>query len=91
MADFGIARPTGGSTASDLTATGIVVGTPAYMSPEQATGHTDLDVRSDVYALGCVLYEMLTGEPPFSGATAQAIVMKHLTQQPALARGGPAP
>jgi Tol biopolymer transport system component len=89
VADFGIARPTGG--ASDLTGTGIVVGTPAYMSPEQATGLTDLDARTDVYALGCVLYEMLAGEPPFSGPTAQAVVMKHLTQQPPLSGGAGTP
>jgi eukaryotic-like serine/threonine-protein kinase len=89
VADFGIARPTG--PASDLTGTGIVVGTPAYMSPEQASGLGDLDARTDVYALGCVLYEMLTGEPPFSGPTAQVIVMKHLTQRPALGGGTGAP
>jgi serine/threonine-protein kinase len=91
VADFGIARPTGAASASSLTDTGIVVGTPAYMSPEQATGHGDLDARSDVYALGCVLYEMLTGAPPFDGATAQAVVMKHLTQPPALGGGARRP
>ena len=87
VADFGIARPTDGSTPSGLTGTGIVVGTPAYMSPEQATGAADLDARTDVYALGCVLYEMLTGEPPFGGATVHAVVVKHLTQPPMLSRG----
>jgi serine/threonine-protein kinase len=87
VADFGIARPTDAASASHLTGTGIVVGTPAYMSPEQAMGHDDIDARSDVYALGCVLYEMLTGEPPFRGPSAQAIVAKHLTEQPALSGG----
>ena len=87
VADFGIARPTGGTSVSTLTGMGIVVGTPAYMSPEQASGLSDLDARTDVYALGCVLYEMLTGEPPFTGPTVEAIVMKHFTQEPALAGG----
>ncbi len=91
VADFGIARPTESRSAPHLTETGIVVGTPVYMSPEQATGGADLDARSDVYALGCVLYEMLTGEPPFTGPTAQAIVVKHLTEQPVLSGGSGAP
>src|SRR6266487_3312410 len=78
VADFGIARPwneTGG-----LTATGLVVGTPGYMSPEQAAGERTLDARSDVYALGCVLYEMLAGELPYSGPNAQAILAKRLSE-----------
>jgi Tol biopolymer transport system component len=84
VADFGIARPTSTTTTTHLTSTGIVVGTPAYMSPEQATGAAELDARTDVYSLGCVLYEMLTGGPPFSGPTAQVVVAKHLTEQPSL-------
>ncbi len=87
VADFGIARPAVGGSAANLTGTGIVVGTPAYMSPEQATGLSDLDARTDVYSLGCVLYEMLTGEPPFHGATAHVVVVKHLTEPPPLVSG----
>ena len=83
VADFGIARPLGENVTSDaLTATGSVVGTPAYMSPEQASGELKLDGRTDIYSLGCVLYEMLSGVPPFSGANAQAVVAAVLTTRP---------
>jgi eukaryotic-like serine/threonine-protein kinase len=83
VADFGIAQALSGpgtTEAERLTETGMVVGTPRYMSPEQATGARDLGPPTDVYALGCVAYEMLAGEPPFSGPTAQAILAKRLTQ-----------
>ncbi len=82
VADFGIARTLGGTPNPRLTAAGLVVGTPSYMSPEQAAGESAVDGRSDIYSLGCVLHEMLTGRPPFSGPTAQAIITKHLTQAP---------
>jgi eukaryotic-like serine/threonine-protein kinase len=78
VADFGIARAVGG-VQDQLTQTGISLGTPAYMSPEQASGDRTLDARTDVYSLGCVLYEMLAGEPPYSGPTAQAIIAKRFT------------
>jgi serine/threonine protein kinase/tetratricopeptide (TPR) repeat protein len=74
VADFGIGKALSGG--SSLTQTGMAVGTPAYMSPEQAGGESDVDGRSDLYSLGCVLYEMLAGEPPFTGPTAQAVIAK---------------
>jgi serine/threonine-protein kinase len=83
VADFGIARALSGGGADErLTATGLAIGTPAYMSPEQAAGGRELDPRSDVYALGCVLYEMLAGEPPFTGPTPQAIMVRSLSEPP---------
>jgi len=81
VADFGIARAVGAG-AQSLTQTGLSVGTPQYMSPEQATGAGDVDARSDVYAVGCVLYEMLAGEPPFTGPTAQVVLARSLTELP---------
>lgn len=75
LTDLGIART---ATPGRLTETGLALGTPAYMSPEQVGADQQLDARSDVYGLGCVLYEMLVGEPPYTGPSAQAIVAKHL-------------
>jgi len=81
VADFGIALAV--STAGTrMTETGMSLGTPHYMSPEQAMGEREINARSDVYALGCVLYEMLTGDPPFTGSTAQAIVARVVTESP---------
>ncbi len=81
VADFGIALAV--STAGTrMTETGMSLGTPHYMSPEQAMGEREITARSDVYALGCVLYEMLTGDPPFTGSTAQAIVARVVTENP---------
>jgi serine/threonine-protein kinase len=79
VADFGIARAITAAGAERLTEAGLAVGTPSYMSPEQATGVDRLDARSDIYSLGCVLYEMLAGEPPFTGPTAQAVIAKRMT------------
>ncbi len=80
VADFGIARAVSSAGTAQLTQTGMAVGTPAYMSPEQSVGESDLDGRSDLYALGCVLYEMLAGEPPYAGASAQAIIAKRFRE-----------
>lgn len=82
IADFGVARSLGNAATERLTVAGMVVGTPTYMSPEQATSEAAIDGRSDVYALGCVLQEMLTGKPPFQGSTAQSVIAQHLTLPP---------
>jgi len=82
VADFGIGKALGNAGNDRLTETGLTLGTPAYMSPEQASGERDLDGRTDVYSLGAVLYEMLAGQPPFSGPTAQAVLIQRFTQDP---------
>jgi tetratricopeptide (TPR) repeat protein len=82
VADFGIARAIDRAGGESLTATGLALGTPAYMSPEQAAGSKDLDGRSDLYSLACVLYEMLAGEVPFTGPTVESLVHQHLTVEP---------
>ena len=80
--DFGVARAIMASAETGLTSTGMVVGTPAYMSPEQALAESTLDARSDVYSLGCVTYEMIAGIPPFVGATAQAVMSRRFVSPP---------
>jgi len=80
VADFGIARAIRAAGGERLTETGLAVGTPAYMSPEQASGAHELDGRSDIYALGCVLYEMLSGEAPYTAPTPQALIAKKLAE-----------
>jgi serine/threonine-protein kinase len=82
VADFGIARAIDQAGGEKLTGTAVVLGTPAYMSPEQAAGSEDLDGRSDLYALGCVLYETLAGQPPFTGPTVGSLVHQHLAAEP---------
>src|SRR5881296_2096087 len=82
VADFGIALAVSVAGGSRVTQTGISLGTPQYMSPEQATGDRPVDGRSDIYSLACVLYEMLTGEPPHIGNTVQSIIAKVLTDKP---------
>jgi eukaryotic-like serine/threonine-protein kinase len=82
LADFGIARACGVSGKETLTDAGLAVGTPEYMSPEQASGEHDLDGRSDVYSLACVVYEMLTGAPPFRGGNARSTMAKQVTETP---------
>ncbi len=80
VSDFGIARAVTEAGATTLTETGLAVGTPAYMSPEQATGVKDIDARSDLYSLACVLYEMLSGETPYTAPTPQALIAKKLSE-----------
>ncbi len=82
LADFGIATACCEPGTEPITANGIAIGTPAYMSPEQASGESNLDPRSDVYSLACVLYEMLTGRPPFQGNSLRATMVQHLTATP---------
>ncbi|MFB3112568.1 MAG: serine/threonine-protein kinase, partial [Gemmatimonadales bacterium] len=82
IADFGIARAVTAAAGERLTETGLSLGTPQYMSPEQATANREVDARSDIYALGCVVYEMLAGEPPHTGPTTQAIIAKLMTERP---------
>jgi TolB-like protein len=83
LADFGVARTCSTPTPAEVvTDAGIVVGTPEYMSPEQASGEQDLDVRTDIYSLACVVYEMLAGEPPLRGAGARATMAKQVTENP---------
>ncbi|MGZ8392002.1 MAG: serine/threonine-protein kinase, partial [Gemmatimonadales bacterium] len=81
LADFGIARVVTELAGDRLSDSGLVVGTPEYMSPEQGAAHGQVDGRSDIYSLGCVLYEMLSGEPPFTGPTAQAVIARHMHER----------
>ena len=82
VADFGIALAVRAAGGERLTETGLSLGTSSYMSPEQAMGDRQIDGRSDVYSLGCVLFEMLAGEPPYTGANAQAVIARILTERP---------
>ena len=77
VADFGIARASRAAGSERLTETGLALGTPAYMSPEQAAAGRSVDGRSDLYAFGCVIYEMLAGQPPFTGPTPQGLLARH--------------
>jgi serine/threonine-protein kinase len=80
VTDFGICKALSCQADAMLTQAGMALGTPTYMSPEQASGDEQLDGRSDLYSLGCVLYEMLAGKPPFTGVTAQAVIVKRFTE-----------
>jgi serine/threonine-protein kinase len=82
VTDFGIARALRAASLEPFTDPRLVLGTPEYMSPEQAGNDGEIDGRSDLYSLGCVLYEMLTGSPPFTGATAQAVLARHVADRP---------
>lgn len=82
VADFGIARAVAVDRAEAITMSGVSLGTPEYMSPEQCGAMRELDARCDVYSLGCVVYEMLTGNPPFTGTTEQSIISRHFEETP---------
>ena len=80
--DFGVAKAVSDAGGENLTTVGVAVGTPTYMSPEQATASDDVDARSDIYALGLMAYEILTGKPPFHGKSAQAILSAQVLEKP---------
>jgi len=82
VADFGVATALGVAQGARLTESGLALGTPVYMSPEQAMAQGDVDGRSDTYSLACVLYEMLTGDPPFGGSSPQAVLARKLSEPP---------
>jgi eukaryotic-like serine/threonine-protein kinase len=82
LADFGIAHVSAVTSAETLTESGLALGTPEYMSPEQASGDPDVGIPGDVYGLGCVVFEMLAGEPPFRGASSRSTMAKHVTERP---------
>jgi serine/threonine protein kinase len=82
VCDFGLARAIDRAALEPLSSSGLVIGTPAYMSPEQAMAEEGLSPACDIYAMGCVVYEMLTGELPFSGPTAQAVIARHISERP---------
>ncbi|HET9294559.1 MAG TPA: protein kinase [Gemmatimonadales bacterium] len=86
VTDFGIAKAVRAAGAESITQTGLAIGTPTYMSPEQASGEKEPDGRSDVYSLGCVLFEMLTGQPPFTGPSAQSVITKRFIEAAPSAR-----
>jgi len=82
VCDFGIARAIETAGGEEFSSSGLIVGTPTYMSPEQAGGAPEIGIRCDIYALGCVVYEMLAGEPPFIGPTVQAVLARHVGEPP---------
>src|SRR5688572_31632020 len=81
--DFGIAKAISAAGGDSMTRTGVAIGTPAYLSPEQASGETQLDGKSDQYSLACVVYEMIAGTPPFTASTAQGVIAKRFSERAA--------